>query len=145
MCFLSNREEEDARAAQQLAKELEKEEELQRKVTAIRDEQLARRLQSHVPKAKKNSVNRQERYEALTGDCEPLSTSMRSMDLNQPMTEEEARQWQELCDAVRNTLSIKQNQQYPLLFSPTPFLRKWPENYNSKRKKNLNGAAMFPT
>ena len=42
------REKEDEEAARRLAEDLEKEEELQRRITAIRDEQLARRLQVRI-------------------------------------------------------------------------------------------------
>ena len=45
MNSLWHREKEDEEAARQLAEELEKEEALKRQVTAIRDEQLARRMQ----------------------------------------------------------------------------------------------------
>ena len=43
--FIQNREREDAEAAMRLAEELEREELLKRQVRAIRDEQLAKRLQ----------------------------------------------------------------------------------------------------
>ena len=37
-----------------------------------------------------------------------VSAFYRTMDLNQPMSEEEARQWQELCDAVSQILDNAQ-------------------------------------
>lgn len=37
-----------------------------------------------------------------------VSAFYRTMDLNQPMSEEEARQWQELCDAVSQILGNAQ-------------------------------------
>jgi len=40
-----------------------------------------------------------ETLELPLDQAEPIDTSMRSMTLNEPMSEEEARQWQELCDA----------------------------------------------
>jgi len=90
-------EKEDEEAARQLAEELEKEEALKRQVTAIRDEQLARRMQNSASKPVKKVPSKEDEKSIPT---EPvLCTSMKSMDLNQPMSEDEAILWQELCDA----------------------------------------------
>lgn len=91
-------EREDAEAAMRLAEELEREELLKRQVRAIRDEQLAKRLQdtAAVPKiVKKDQFNEAQ----ANPGTETISKSMRLLELNQPMSEDEARQWQELCDA----------------------------------------------
>jgi len=93
-------EREDEEAARNLAEELEKEEQLKRQVTAIRDEQLARRLQNAAAAKPVKKLPIKEDEQFSPSHTEPvLCTSMKSLDLNQPMSEEEAILWQELCDA----------------------------------------------
>lgn len=96
----AKQEKEDEEAARKLAEELEKEELRNAHCALQNDMHIAKSFQemdlteSRVPR----EINKQL-------DCRiekksyKLSSPTRAMDLNQPMSEEEARQWQELCDA----------------------------------------------
>lgn len=74
-----HREREDEEAARRLAEELEREEELQRQVRAIRDEQLARRLQNAAAAAKvPRNVSSSDTDEVPSASpTEPICRSMR--------------------------------------------------------------------
>ncbi|XP_046654613.1 coiled-coil domain-containing protein 50-like isoform X2 [Daphnia pulicaria] len=91
-------EREDEEAAKQLAEELEREEELQRRRRVIQDEKLAQKLQIAAiskPIGKSHISDKELRSNSV----EPLCSSIKMLDMNQPMSEEEAREWQERCDA----------------------------------------------